>query len=535
MQILNTDRPLTLGDYWAVVVRRRWWILGTAFLIWLVAFAIGFRLPAVYRSEALILIEKQSVPQNYVMPNVTIDLQERLHSISQKILSRTRLLMIIEQSNLYGGSQKRLGLDELVDQMRGDIRIELVRGGNQAVTAFRIAYSARDPRLAQQVTGELVSLFIGENQRRREEQSQRTTDFLESQLATARQRLEKQEAQLRDFKMRYLGELPEQEQANLQILNSLELQLQANDQRMNQARQETLYLESVLAQSRSSGGGLLEGEDRTAFSPVALDAELDRLSTLLRDLRSRYTEQHPDVQRTLDQIQKLEASRQKLKAEMAQRAQEEQEEDDASKAPSSSQELQVRSPMLQSQSQLRAIEFEIENRRRMEEELRKDIKKYRARVNLIPVREQQLKNVTRDYERSKEHYESLLRKRMQSELATNLERRQQGEQFRILDPPSLPTKPYKPQRERISTFGLFLGLCVGGGLGLLIESKDKSLRSDWEVAAVTGVPVLARIPVIYTVRERRRRWVKGVLQWLVGTAMFLSVCASWVFLHLYHG
>jgi uncharacterized protein involved in exopolysaccharide biosynthesis len=196
---MNNTVVLTWQDYWQILRRRRWLVILPIIICWCVVWALCWFLPAVYRSEALILIEQQKVPEHYVVSNVAADLQERLQSMTQQVLSRTRLRSIIGELHLYSAEGKRQSPDELVERMRKDIKIEMVETPNRPdeLTAFRIAYSGSEPRLAQQVTSALSAFFIDENLRSREKQSEDTTDFLETQLQEARKHLEEQEAKLR--------------------------------------------------------------------------------------------------------------------------------------------------------------------------------------------------------------------------------------------------------------------------------------------------------------------------------------------------
>ena len=206
-----SEKP-DLKEYWRLARRRCWYFFLPLFGTWLILFAAGWLLPAVYRSGTLIIVEEPTVPSQYVVSNVSSDLQKnRLDSITQQILSRTRLLQIIEKLNLYTKERGRLTPEELVERMRNDIDIELVRSpGKEDLTAFNVYFSANSPRTAQATTSELTSLFISENLEARQQQSENTTRFLESQLEQARAVLAEQERRLREYKDRYLGELPNQ-------------------------------------------------------------------------------------------------------------------------------------------------------------------------------------------------------------------------------------------------------------------------------------------------------------------------------------
>src|ERR1700736_5880537 len=213
---------INLQQYVDVIRRRHMYFLIPFFLGWLVVWSVSWVLPSRYKSGTLILVEQPSMPKDYVTPNVTDDLQARLQSITQQILSRTRLLHIIDELNLYASNRGRLNPDELLERMRKDIEIELVRDARNQITSFNIFYSAQDPHVAQQVTGELTNLFISENLELRQQKSEDTTKFLEQQLETARQTLAEQEEKVRLYKDQHLGELPSQLTSNVQILSGLQ-------------------------------------------------------------------------------------------------------------------------------------------------------------------------------------------------------------------------------------------------------------------------------------------------------------------------
>src|SRR5580704_4993151 len=278
---------INLQQYVDVIRRRHMYFLIPFFLGWLVVWSVSWVLPSRYKSGTLILVEQPSMPKDYVTPNVTDDLQTRLQSITQQILSRTRLLHIIEELNLYSDKSGRLNQDELVERMRKDIEIELVRDPRNQITSFNIYYSARDPHIAQQVTSQLSSLFISENLERRQQESEDTTKFLEQQLETARQNLAEQEEKVRVYKDQHLGELPSQLASNVQILAGLQSQLQTEEDGLNADRQQNAYLQSMLEQSRTMERTIKSG-DGTPVGIPALDQELDKLRAQLADLSSHY-------------------------------------------------------------------------------------------------------------------------------------------------------------------------------------------------------------------------------------------------------
>jgi polysaccharide biosynthesis transport protein len=507
------EETFNLEQYVSIIRRRRWYFLIPLFVGWLMVWGASWFLPSVYRSGTLILVEQPTVPSQYVVPNIASDnLQDRLQSITQQILSRTRLMRIIASQNLYSTGRHRLTQDEAIEQMRKDIEIELVHDRDQ-LTAFNIYYSSHEPRAAQQVTKELTNLFITENLEARQEQSENTTRFLETHLEEARKSLSEQEERIREFKDQHLGDLPGQLQTNLQILSGLQTQLAAEQEALNRAKQQSVYLESLLGQYRSVQRSSTSA-DSVSMGLSAVQQELDRLQARLADLSSHYTDRHPDVRKVREQIAKAQKMKQQITDELKAKAAAPVTEDSSENGPRSDTEIREMAPMGELQSQLKVNRIEIANRERTSEDLKGRIAEYQARLNREPVREQQLADLTRNYDQSRANYESLLKKRNDSELATSLERRQQGEHFRILDPPSLPVKPFFPNRLKLSAIGLAVGLVLGGAVTAGAELIDDRLYSEKELKELLPVDVIAEIPTIATAREEERQQTTARLGWV---------------------
>jgi polysaccharide biosynthesis transport protein len=498
----------SLDEYWASVRRRRWYVLLPVFACWAIAWAGSWLVPSTFQSEALILVEQQKVPEQYVVPNVTVNLQDRLQSMTQQILSRTRLQSTINRFHLY--ETRRRGAfaqaEDPVEQMRMDIKIELVEapGRPGQLTAFKIRYSAGTPQLAQQVNSELTSLFIDENLKSQQQLSESTTAFLQSQLADARSKLEEQEAKVRVFKANHFGNLPSQVETNVQILSGLQAQLQGTQRALDGANQQKLYLESLQQQYQAIQASLGNGTS-TATSPDTLNKDLVDLRHKLQEARLRYTEDYPDVVQLKDKISKMEKLKQDIDSEIT--ANDKPAKTTSDVDPGAAAEVQrgSSSPMMQIQSQLKANRLEIQNYQQREKKIESDIAAYQARLNLTPETEQELADISRGYEESKSNYNSLLQKQNQSQLATSLEQRQQGEQFRILDPPSLPARPSAPNHLLISLAGLMLGFAVGAGLTAFLEMTNVRVRQEKDLEEAVPLKVLIGIPHLDVPGEDRSR------------------------------
>jgi polysaccharide chain length determinant protein (PEP-CTERM system associated) len=433
-----------------------------------------------------------------------------MQSITQQILSRTRLLHIIDQSNLYADAHSQPSPDLKVDRMRKDIDIELVRDNRNQITAFNVSYSSPDPHLAQRITSELTNLFINENLEVRQQQSEDTTKFLESQLEAARRTLADQEDKIRQFKALHPGELPAQVGSNLQILAGLQSQLQTEEGALNAAKQQRIYLETLVNQYRSS-----QGTSKTAGSaPVglpALNEELDKLRAQLADLSSHYTDRHPDVRKLKQQIAETETARDRIIADLKAK---DSVSPDTNTAPPTTDLSEMRdpaSPMVQLQGQLQSTRVEIASRERAVTDLKAKVIDYQARLNQEPVREQQLSDLTRGYEQSKANYDGLLKKKNESAMATSMELLQQGERFRIIDPPSLPVKPEFPDRMKFWGIGLGIGFALGAVVVGAFEVMDDRIYDEKELQELLPVAVISEIPALAASsdeqRERRRLWI----------------------------
>ncbi len=503
-----------LRQYFEIVRRRFWYFLIPFFLGWVLVWTASWVLPARYRSGTLILVEQPSMPKDYVTPNVTDDLQNRLQSITQQILSRTRLLRIIDQLNLYPKAKNRPTDDDLVQTMRKNIEIELVRD-RDSISAFNVYYSADDPHVAQQVTTELTNLFISENLEVRQQQSEDTTKFLQARLEESRKALTDQEQRIKDFKGQHVGDLPGQLQSNLTILNGLQTQLQTAEDGLNTAKQQNIYLQSLFNQYRSLQRSYKSSDGSVPVGLPAIDQELDRLRAQLADLSSHYTERHPDIRKLKEQIARTEATRQQILNNLK------SNHDSATDVQAS--DVKDTSPILQVQSQLQANQVEIANRERSIAALKVRINDYQTRLNQEPVREQQLADLTRGYDQLKQTYDDLLKKKNQSEMATSMELLQQGEHFKMIDPPSLPAKPDFPNHVKFCGIALAVGLALGFVVAGGAEFLDDRIHSEKVIKALLPVAVIGEIPRVNTPDEDRSQSKNIWAAWAAASVVIMAV------------
>lgn len=514
-ELQESHEPIDFTEIKGIVRRRRWQFIVPFFCGWALVWGASWLIPSTYRSGTLILVEQPSVPEKYVVSNIDSGIQQQLDSITQQILSRTRLVRIIDALGLYPEERKHKSPDDLVEKMRKDIEIELSHGDDKKLSAFNIYYENRDPKMAQLATAELANLFITENLEQRQKSSENTTSFLEDQLDQARAKLAQQEAKMRVFKDQHLGELPTQTQSNLQILTGLQNQVQANQDSLNRAKQQSTYLESLTNQYRAMDRGSKSGETGGPVGLAEIDKQLDQLKSQLADLTSHYTDKYPDVRKTSEQIARLEKTREQVVADMNSQPK------TSSPASVATASLDQKSaPMLEMESQLKANRLEIANREAEIKDEQSKISQYQARLNMAPVMEQQYADITRDYDQSKADYESLLAKRNQSEMSTDLEKTQQGEHFRMLDPPNLPVKPFKPNRLTLCGAGLLVGLLLGGGFAFGKEKLSGKIYSEREIKKLVPFDVIAEIPPIESPEEESSRQ-RGT--WIAATAAVVVI------------
>jgi polysaccharide biosynthesis transport protein len=528
----------TLADYFAIGRRRLWWILLPTFFCWAVVWAFSWFVPVTYQSEAMILVEQQRVPEQYVVPNFNLNAEARLQSITQEILSRTRLQSIIDRFHLYSHRNWLTTLlhrgGDAVELMRKDVEVDPVEAQTpdhpDELTAFKIYYTAETPELAQEVNRELTSLFIAENLRSQQQLSESTTAFLSSQLSDAKAKLELQEARVQAFKAKHMGELPDQLQSNVQILSGLQQQLENVSESLDRAQQQKLYLESLIQQYQAAKGQL--GAADSAVSPSALDQQLKDMRLKLAQLRSQYTDNYPDVIALKDQIAKTEKLKQQLDKQTTKAQTPAKSPSELAPGAATALESGAPTSMMQIESQLKANQLETESYHGEKKDLEARIASYQERLNLIPATEQQLADISRGYKESEANYNSLLQKQNQSQLATSLEQRQQGEHFQLIDPPSLPRRPAKPSRLMASIAGLAFGLAIGAGLAIFLEVSDARLYKEKDLEALVPVRVLVGIPRLSTPAEDQRRLLLGWLEGIAAAFLVFAIAAG-NFLSLY--
>lgn len=477
-------RSLTLEDY-LTILKRRWVIIGIpAIVLPILGLAISFWVTPVYTSQTLVLIEQQKVPDEYVKPVIAEDLDSRLASMREQILSRSRLEPLIKQYNLGNPDHD---MDSRVAETQKAIEIKPIHSeisGAGGLPGFFISFEAGDAHTAQEVCRRITSLFLTENAQARQASAEGTTEFLKEQVDDAKNNLDAQDAKLAAFQRENIGALPDDQDANMNMLTTLNTQLDSANRELTQLEQDRGYREALLAQQGhdiplTSGPGKGTPGRGAAQATPEQAKELMDLQQQLADLNNRYTPDYPDVVATKRKIQDLQK-------EIAQNS--------AVPGGAPGSAIRVESPGVQQlKAQISALDDGIQQKRREQGQIQRQIGMYQSRVQASPLVAAKYKELTRDYQTAQQFYDSLLAKMKQSAMAASLEQEQQGEQFRIMDEANLPDKPTSPKRP-VYIFG---GLAAGIGIGILIaaylEYRDKSLRSERDVWAFTKLPTLGII------------------------------------------
>lgn len=485
------DREFTIEDHLGIL--RRWWLLPALLGVLGAAGAYVFSraLPTRYTSETLVLVDEPSVPGDFVRSIVSGDLNRRLSSMQEQILSRTRLQRTVEQFGLYKKDVGRVPMEQLVERLRKSITVTPLKPtpGTQSreLPGFTVSVVAENAQMAQQICTEITAIFMQQNLQIRQKQAENTTQFLSKQLEEAKAKLDERDATLAEFKRRYAGSLPEEQQSNMNLLTGMTPQLEAVTQALNRAEQEKAFTESVLNQQITTWKSSRQG-----VNPETHKDQLAVLESQLASLQARYTEDHPDVIKAKNDVLQM---RKKIQEETVPGQSDPggQNTETAAVEPAQIQQLRA---------QLRQTELTIQQKLKEQEQIHSQIKSLQARVQSSPMVEQQYKGLTRDYQTAFEMYTDLLKKQNQSEMATDLERRQEGEQFRVLDPPSLPQRPSFPNRPLFALAGLgggaFLGLVIAYGF----ELQNTVLRTERDVKLLLGLPTLALVPELKPLKEK---------------------------------
>jgi polysaccharide biosynthesis transport protein len=516
---------LSLPSIFRSIWKRKVRIAAVWIVLTVAALAIVRMLPAVYLAEAVVLIDSQKIPEKFVSATVATDLEDRIAAIRQMLLSSGELKKIIDDFDLYRGKRKNHVEEEILDMMRRDITITLQPVGDGSSSrdkrtgAFRIGYQGPEPMIVMRVANRLTDLYVESNLKTRESQAAGTSDFLDTQLREAKKRLDELEASVSSYKLQHNGELPQQEASLGATLARLQTELETNRDAINRVQQTRVILEGNLSAMETTLAAQVRAWEQTqqavaAGAPVPLPDQPNavpqrKASEVMQDqlavLRGRYSDDHPDVMRMradLEKVKRVEEQRESAKAaappETAPKTPALPGDGTARERSAAAREpvefARTREQIATLKAQIKASDRELEARTADQKRILRDLDTYQRRIERLPVREQEMAQLTRDYEMSKENYKSLLDKRMAAGIALNMERQQQSERFTVLDRAQVPERPIKPKRQMLYAAGCGAALALALLMGIVVELQHNVLLGEWELPP--GTPVLARLPYI---------------------------------------
>lgn len=487
-----TNRELNMEDYLAIVRRQMWVVIIPAVICLLLGFLSSYRLPPLYTSYSLLLVEPQVLPTGYVKPIVTERLRDRIITMQQNVLNRNRLQSLVSRLGLVKNGKTE---DEVIDRIRLYVRITEADpyapppSGRSApppgrgfydvdFNGFYVEYTADNPGDAQLVCNEITSMLLAENLEMRQKAAQSTTDFLARQLQQAKQNLDEIERKMSEFKEQHRGQLPSDQDTNLKILMGLTSQLEASTQNVSRAQQDKAYVQEELDKEVVA----LRAYEETPNLPTLRQRVLS-LQAQLIEMQTRYTQNHPDIAKTERDIEELKKKIKELNANP-----------DSGDAPEAMR-AKLDPPQLHAlRDQIRQIDLGIDRAAEHQKRLQQAIDSYQARIAVSPEIEQEWKQLTRDTDTARGIYNNLLFNESTAKMQTDMEQNQEGEQVRLIEPATLPLMPSFPNRKKFAVTGLAAGLGLGLCFGFWRELKDKSMRNERDVLAALELPMLAAVP-----------------------------------------
>jgi uncharacterized protein involved in exopolysaccharide biosynthesis len=545
-----------LRYYLGILKTRKTCFIIPALIILLVASAVALLLPTIYESSSTILIEEQQIPPEFVRSTVTGFADQRIQSLTQQILSRTKLWEITQQFNLYQELRATYTREEILDEMRDNIHLNTIsaeqKGGKGVTIAFSVAYRGKSPDMVQKVSGTLASLYLEQNLKMREDQARSTTKFLEAELKELEERIRTLGEKITAFKEQYEGLLPDQQQFNMSRAESLETDIKQLDNKIRAAEELKTILGGQLATAKLTTSAL------DARAPGGTSDPYSRLKALevnLADLRSKYSEDHPDIRKTLREIAELKkivgdkgtnstSQREKLaqlKVELAEKQGKYSDnhpdirkvkneigalEKDQGNGSSSPKPSDQEGPAdINFSAQIQAADTEIEADKRQQAFLLKQLQMYRKRLEEAPKVEQEYLALQRDYQNDSQKHQEVMNKILESRISEGMEEHQKAEKFTLIDPASA-GKVVSPPRLLIFLAGIILSFGGGFGTVALVEHLDHSVKTADELSMLTNFPVLGSIPRIQTsedvTRDARRKrliWMGTAVSVIMGLAL----------------
>ena len=509
------------------VLRRRWLLIIPIILSLIAGIVLVIKLPRIYSASTLILIQAQKVPDEYVRSIVSADIDSRINTISQQIMSRSNLEKVISEFKIFSGSEQAdMFMEDKIELMRNWISVDLIREDRRGpADAFSVSFKGKDPHLVMRVTNALASFFINENLKVREAQAHGTSDFLDDELNAIRLQLEKQEEALKNYRSRYMGGLPEQLQTNLRILEGLQLQLNMKNESLRYAKNNLILVEKQTeADKQAEGLNVAPNGQFTSASVSDDEVQLERMKDDLAQLKLSYTDRHPDIIKLKAGIEELEGN--------VSRGKEQAPETPPGAVTTDPNQMRLMEDRLSRRQERDELRLQIA---KLESEIKKaeaQIQYYQKMVKDTPNREQELLSLNRDYENIKESYNSILARKLESDIAVNMEKKQQGEQFRILDSAKVPMRPSEPDMKKLFIMVIGAGIGLGAGLIFLFEYLDTSFRKPDDLEAYLEMPILCTVPRLIHAREKRIKRLNTAFSVLsIAASLALLACFTVLTFH----
>lgn len=488
---MNTEQRQLIKNYLDIFLRRKNIIL-ICLLLGLIAGLFYYATqPKLYKCTSLLKYQRQSINPTAMSPDdIRTQTRDAVETVTQQIMSRSSLEEIIKKFDLYEQSRRNLPMEDIVEMMRErHIKTDLQRNGD----VFEVSYIGDDQEKVLKVTNALAARFIEENLRYRQEMASQTSSYIKDELKMAKDALDKKELAMRDYKLRYYNEMPEQLTNNMNRLNSLQEQYQNNQESVQELERTRLLVQEQIALRKESLAQLTPEPVSRNASPSSKNSELSDITQLrlkLKNLQTKYTDKHPEIRRLKKTLQNLESKQ--------------------GKGTSADSEESFFDPqIMELKQQLKDVELNIAQLKEEREELLGQIQKYEGWIAAAPIREAEWSALTRDYEQFDQHYQHLVTQSLQAESAQTLENQQKGSQFKIVDAAHFPEEPFKPDFLKIMLMTFMLSLGAGAGLAMGLEILGTSFKDPNEVEKYLDIPVICAVPVLYTEKEIRHKKILG--------------------------
>ena len=527
---MDEQQRQLLNKYIDLLLRKKKLIIFCLLISILGGLGVYLKTPKIYKTTALIMYQRQRINPAPISPDPTLrarQLQETINTVSQQVTSRTSLENIISQYDLYPNLRQHLPMEDVVATMRQNIEIQSNRREGDI---FKVSFSGRAPKTVMLVTNAIAAKYIEENLRFREELASEVSSYTEDELKMAKEQLDKKEEIMRDYKLKYYNEMPQQLQINMNRLNALQEQYQNNQNNIQNLDQTKILIQEQISlrknlfdrQNMPSDEGSAALQTDTQVLTGNTQEDIARVHLELESLQAKYTDQHPEVKRAKKLLQKLETTQ-------AQQSIPADAESDQGAA-SASQTLLLDPQLEQLVNQLKESELQVKVLTQEGKEIREQIKRYQKWVEITPIREAEWSALTRDYNQLQQHYEELVTRNLEAKSAETLERRQKGSQFKIIDPAHFPENPFKPDFRKIILIAAVLGIGLGGGIAFALEIMDSSLKDANEIEPYLEIPLVCSIPIIYTEEESKRKRIKTIAWAISYSAAIFSVSALILYL-----